>query len=541
MANLPTPATETFELVHSLYEARKDRSRLQHRVGLIHQIAERNETAILPYLLSSLFDEAVVARAAIQATHRLIRGIPANQLPSLSETMRRPWWDWCEYADWDTLEPAHLLRFKEIGEPSVPFWGLLSFHSNGYVREAALGWLEEFKTGEEIPFLLIRANDWVPQVRCRAADILESRLTPPFIREFAEHLELVVRLESSSRADTSDLVQNIHELLRSEQGCDALLEQLESDSRVIGRAALQTAIGSENAATIPAIRYALDQSDVVLRTRAVEAAGRYLDGGGLARLLAEHRHDPHRMVRKRILETFVQQFPGRAKTPLSEAIFDSSRSIRQYARFYLDRMGEDHFLEAYRKAARSDDTCRLRAGLRGLGDIGKPEDAQLVAPHLSSRSSKTRRIAIRALGEIDPSERLDLFVAALRDDIGSNSRAAADVLAENIHRIPPERLLDIYTRDGRPHVRDNILRLFDELGYWSRVEYLLRIAAVTDKPEHIERLGLYLDGWIRNANRVFTSPSASRYMDIEKALHSVTDRLPTNYVGEIREILRLRS
>jgi len=49
-----------------------------------------------------------------------------------------------------------------------------------------------------------------------------------------------------------------------------------------------------------------------------------------------------------------------------------------------------------------------------MPDIGTPEDAALVTPHLESPSSKTRRLAIRALGAIDPAANIDPYQVAER-------------------------------------------------------------------------------------------------------------------------------
>lgn len=305
MANLPNPSQETYELVRQLYEARNgggdadsspgwlelltrrsgadrtDKS-IERRISLVRRIAEREEPGILPYLLCALFDEPEVVRATIEAVVRLVRSVPTNRLPALSDKMRRPWWDWVDYEDWNTLEPAHLLRFEELGEPEPPFWGLLSFHSNGYIREPALGWL-------------------------------------------------------------------------------------------------------------------------------------------------------------------------------------------------------------------------------------------------------------------DPADYLDEFVAALQDDIGSNSRAAAGVVSDHLHKISPERLLQIYADDSRGHVRKNIRRLFNELGYWNRLEFLLYAANASDAAEDVEQVDVQLRKWIGDANRVFTSPSAAQHERVEEALFQTAERLPQETVAEIRRVLKLKA
>lgn len=278
-----------------------------------------------------------------------------------------------------------------------------------------------------------------------------------------------------------------------------------------------------------------------LRTGAIEAAGRHLSGNALADLAASHRADPHRMVRQRVLEIYVQRFPHQAMTPLSDALLDASASIRQYARYYLEQMGEGGFLKRYRELAEGGETRILQAGLRGLGDIGEPRDAQLILPHLASPSSKTRRLALRALGHVAPAVHREHFLAALEDEIPSNSRMAADIVSEDLDDSSLGRLLNVYIHTRHHHTRAVVLRIFDNLEFWSRLEYLLRAATASHDhhphPDLNERIARYLTHWASRVNYVYTTPSASQRESVEASLEAMGADFPSWLVGVIREIL----
>jgi HEAT repeat protein len=53
-----------------------------------------------------------------------------------------------------------------------------------YVRQAAVEALGKIESGAELPFLLMRVNDWVPNVRNLAAELLEKRVRPDYVPHF---------------------------------------------------------------------------------------------------------------------------------------------------------------------------------------------------------------------------------------------------------------------------------------------------------------------------------------------------------------------
>ena len=94
----------------------------------------------------------------------------------------------CEHdALYDVLEDSdkiHLLSthiiplVKENFPPKIGahILGIASFDPDGYLREAALKEMEQLDTGNILPYVLLRLNDWVPQVATLAQDILKKML-----------------------------------------------------------------------------------------------------------------------------------------------------------------------------------------------------------------------------------------------------------------------------------------------------------------------------------------------------------------------------
>jgi hypothetical protein len=117
----------------------------------------------LPILITGN-KRAILARA--RAIHQLLQQLKPADFARFDEYVR------LGYSNWRVLrEPWYTIKTKDVshpasmGETSVSLLGLASCHTNGYVREEALRDLGKMETGAELPFLFIRANDWVEVIR----------------------------------------------------------------------------------------------------------------------------------------------------------------------------------------------------------------------------------------------------------------------------------------------------------------------------------------------------------------------------------------
>ncbi len=506
-------------------------------VATIDELSRCAEPAAIPELITGLFARGAVVRAAKTALGVLVRAIEPADLPAFDQWVRPSYY----YRGskvfagdrWIRLDPAELARF---GEAEPAFWGLMCMHASGYVRQAALGRLAGVDTGEELPFLLLRVNDWVDEVSALATRLVAERVTPEYAPRFVANFALVVHLREVERVDVEDLAEAIEELLR-QHASGALLGFIEADEHRIARAAFRIATEPNAPTADAAIRRALVQSDVVLRASALRAGREHLAESQQRAILADLRHDPHRMVRLNVLRNCVEDFPDVARAYLREAVFDPSAANRQYARFYLSKMGEDGFAAAYREALDAPNVRRRRAALGGLGAIGAPEDAALILPFLDDASSKTRRIALRALADLGAGEHLDCFVDALDDPVASNSRTAADALEPYAARIDGQRLWSILEATRYPHVQRHTLRLITQLAFWDRIVYLLRAAGDANLRSQVDS---GIDGWLAAANHIFTSPDPAQRALVERAVQNYAHQLAPGMRANLEELLRAK-
>src|SRR5688500_15322611 len=171
-------------------------------VELVQRIAAQDEPAAAHYLMALVFSpNSDIADAAAQAIHHLVGIVPPRELPWLDEHFRN-WYPEHVPAGtkWFDITLDSLSRSNAFEARSVSVLGLASLHGNGFVRQRAIELLSDYRTGAELPFLLLRLNDWVANVRAAAQAAVHSRIGADYARHFVRSIDLVTRLERASRA-----------------------------------------------------------------------------------------------------------------------------------------------------------------------------------------------------------------------------------------------------------------------------------------------------------------------------------------------------
>jgi hypothetical protein len=139
------------------------------------------------------------ARAPAERLAEAIGQIPVRLLPVVDVALRERLSDYRDDG-WPSWDFPELRRFVRV--PGG--WAIMAVaasHRNGYVREAAVRGLAESRDGRAVPYLLLRLNDWVNQVRAAAREAIEVFLQPAFASDIIAALPVVSALVRRTRAD----------------------------------------------------------------------------------------------------------------------------------------------------------------------------------------------------------------------------------------------------------------------------------------------------------------------------------------------------
>ncbi len=354
------------------------------------RVAKEGVRAAVPYASWLLFGRRRdVDQSAEQLLSLLLRSLRSSELPALDDQMRGygPWW-----ASWDRIEPADVRRLKQ----KASIWAtlaVLSMHRSGYVREAALRRLAETNDGTELPYLFIRLNDWVAEIRGFAEAAIVERLRPQLAPGLVQLLPLVGRLGSWSRA-ARDMESRINHVLSEPESRQAMLGGLRSNDVGVRRRVARLLIEAGGESLPSVLKTALQDKDVLVRTWAAASARQVLDGQALRDALDEIGQNRSALVRQEALIGWVTRFPEESHDRLVATLLDRLTTVRGFAQFELRRRGFD-VVAFYRGRIENPHSPEA---IFGLGEVGSPEDTNLVEPYIRAADERMRIAAVHAKG-----------------------------------------------------------------------------------------------------------------------------------------------
>jgi HEAT repeat protein len=396
---------------------------------------------------------------------------------------------------------------------------MASFHHSGYVREEAVKRLNRITTGIEIPFLLIRLDDWVSSVRDAAQKAINSRLNPAYCSSFITNLALIARLEATAKVHSEQFVKGIKELLQRAECQSGLTEALSSSDRFIRRASFRLAINSKGRNLSEVLRQALNYNDTVIRLWAAQSVSAAFEGAALDKMLTLMKRDRFMPVRREAL-----RHPDRKRAELRSALLDAHASIREEARYHVSQFDSFDVASFYRQGLTSGDQLSLPSAISGLGETGVAEDGDLPVPYASHNAAKIRRAAIKALARLNSEARLDVLIQALMDQFPSVSREAIKGLADKATLIGKGRLWEIFSSTSHSHVKRNALSLLEKIVKWDSIYFLVKSTSESDQSVASRAL-IAIDRWLWRFNRTFPVPTPDQLIKLSRALEECGDHL----------------
>lgn len=500
--------------------------RTRWNVEAIDQLGQSGEAAAIGYLAPVLHsaDPAGVLAAA-RAVSTLLEKTAVEDLPFLDESMRYSWYG----DDWSKLAPRELAKWVGPGEPGVLLLRLSSMHPNGFVREEAVRRLRLLTDGSEVPYLLLRLNDWVAPVRRIAREAIDERIKPSYADALIRNFHLVARLAEVRRHDQREVLDRIHQLLAGPEARTAMLDAMRNGSRTTRRTSFR--VLAENEASLhEVLPQALEAADFVIRLQAVRAALRVLDRAALQSLLPKLSRDGSAPIRLEALRTWATSFPGEAANKaLRAALLDRNATVRLEASYRLRNEADNDFRQVYRNAMSASQPAVLMAALAGFAETAGVEDAAELIPYLSHPLARVRRTAVECLAKLGQGEHLELFIERAQDTSPKVSSEACKVLAREVSRIDGSLVWQLLSSAPRAHVRRNMLRLATNLSKWESLVYLLRAIDLPDESLAAEAVD-HVCRW----SAWYSVPSREQLALIEDALSKAAQRLPASVVDSIR-------
>ncbi|ANF96387.1 HEAT repeat domain-containing protein [Paenibacillus bovis] len=478
----------------------------QQSSNWIRLIRRSGEIAAIPYLTPFLESPDLELQTAAENTiSDLLQHCPPSDLVWLSEKMREylPYGFTENASQWVHLTAENVKKWPASVHPIKII--MASFHWNGYVREEALKRIIQFHDGSEIPFLLIRMNDWVSPIRFHTYKALKQRIHTHNAGAFIRNITLVKRLESCGRDRYETLTESVYDLLRQPECLPELEKGTLSTDRDTRRFCLQMALESRAAVPAEVLEKALYDRDASIRLWAARQSGKTLSGAGLQHILLLMINDSFPSVRREALELMAHHSPEQAIPFLKEGLLDRNAVIREIARRHLSQTESVSYAELYLDTIWSNNERYLAAALYGLGETGQKEDAEVIAEYVHHPEIHVRKAVVHSLARLNADAYRELLWQSLLDSQPGISREAVQALNRHTYLLNKERLVQGIIESHCVHVQRNMLRLLPAVGGWQQLEGLLDIVART-RSGWIQRTSIHqLHNWIHASGRSYRS------------------------------------
>ena len=337
---------------------------------------------------------------------------------------------------------------------------LMSFACSGRTREAALKSLGNEFSGEELPYLLLRLNDWAGPVQDVAYKLVEDRLQrDEYVDFFILNLFLLDRLKQCLRGPHREFVSKVYDRIASCEPAE-ILKVIEVGARYAASAAftlyeqvfpneLTSLVQSALRSTHPRL-YLKCSSKIDALTND--------DFMAVFPLLLQSRPP----LRASATLSFCKRFPDEQIDFLKEMLLDQGAFVRDTVVWKLRKLDEGFDVALfYRESLKSKLSI---SGVIALGQFGNLSDSDFFYVILKGDyTRKLQKAALESLVRVGVEQSVDL----LFDYIGEEgfSKISRKLLAPRITSNEKERLLEAYINGNeiaRRSVKDLLQYLPDE-------------------------------------------------------------------------------
>jgi len=362
-----------------------------------------------------------------------------------------------------------------------------------------------------IRVLLLRANDWVPQVRAAAVSALAAHLRDDFVSAWALALDAVDALRRAGRVDGDAVLAPIETFLVAPERLARIVAATRTAPIALQRlaGAMQRAAARDESTLASLLRDDAADADIVAALSATRAGEALTDPTLRAAVWRAATTSPHAAVRRAGLVQALAE-NGSARAALLERFaFDASVAVRGCVLAAADdverdaiQAGAQRVLAAPSTTATASEDRRRAIALQVLIVLGD-FDASATSPWLRAPGERTRAVAYAACWRrADATGREALVLAALADDAPRVQRwAARAVLRDGL--VPHWRdLLDIVVRSPSPRRLDAVRRALGCASPWWRLAFELALGEAAGGVDRAR-----LASWCVDADRSFAAPA----------------------------------
>ncbi|MBQ8927095.1 MAG: hypothetical protein IJ055_02325 [Oscillospiraceae bacterium] len=490
-------------------------------------LAQKGAVSTVQECLPGLFDRLVrhpedtaLVGSAAAAARAVCEALTPSQLLHLGcIPAMRPF-------DWEHFDPG-IWESACAPESYRSLLCLGTMHGSGYLRERCLRPL--LGEPEALPYILVRLNDWVPEIRRLAGSTLRYLIPDAPISLLLDCQVLFEKLLRSKRCkqDESFRPWELYPALvrRWEQEPEAVLSApLPVRNLCYGALLVEYRVHTKTD-TAPydglVHTFLAAEPNKRLRSSLQIMYLRFCSGKIPEERLLPLLSSRDGIVRQHAAARRIRQ--DGVWDGFEELLIDPYRQLREMTAFFLKRAGFDCLGYVRRRLPEP-------GAVLAVGELGTAEEIPLIALYLAS--DRTRAEALISLTRLGADDAAAHVFAALSGADKRAARTAFRLVQSKGFRYAPSELFAAYERSEDPTLRRRLLLLLCRQGGWDAVPFLLELYA----RQHLlhERIALAL-----SRRNLYLRVPAALACEIRRKAEEHAGVLPQEMTGPLLSDLRL--
>jgi hypothetical protein len=391
-----------------------------------------------------------------------------------------------------------------------------SFHPDGFIREKAVHMMKDLDG--TLPYIILRQNDWVLQVRQTASTAFTYRLQHLSKGEILAAVPFAEKLKRSGRGSHGKHINQFFLILTTPEHRQDLMRGLENVN-VRTRKICTEALFS---ASPPKIKLAFErltcEPEPFLRAtifRKLTSLGQKMD-----EVIDVFLSDKYPVNRMLALQYLLDMNAGDIRETTERFLLDKNAAVRKVAQNTIQKQTPDY---NFRSFYINNLERHPAAAIWGLGEKGLPNDTVKISDYLNDARAEVIKATIISLMRLD-NEKYSPTITEMLDDCRAGVVKTARNLILKNGQPDYERVKEIFSETKFINTKLKCMDILFAAPKWPRLIYMLE--TMHESEEAIREKALdAIKCWLFRFNRSYTLPSEIQVNIIRQLIHELNEVL----------------
>lgn len=431
------------------------------------------------------------------------------------------------YVDWHKFKISNFFASSMNSNERRAVIIFSSFNPNGFIREQAIHMMSQYDG--TLPYVILRQNDWVNEVRQEAATVFDKRMENLSAGEILNALPFAEKLKWCTRDSYLEYIQRIFDKLLSPEHKEDLSMGLKSSNVRTRRICIHAVLNQCN--VDEAFKLLNSEPDPFLR-RVIYEQLRIL-GQNMTQPSYLFLRDKYSVNRKLALQYLYDTHEPDILTIALKMLLDRNAQIRELARTIVRESSSSYDFRAVYEENLNANTV---AAILGLSEVGQTLDTEKIKYFLYDLRIIVVRVTMISLMRLDK-DRFYNKITEMLDDPRLGVVKSAYQLINQYGDADYDQINQIFHNTTFEYTRIKCANILFTAPKWERINYMLN--GLSCNTEIVHNLIIQsLRKWIINFNRSFAQISGDQKETLRSLIILHKENIPESIKKDLLFLIK---